>query len=255
MYPDQAGDGVSIYVLSSGLDTEHPDLEGRTRTGTSFVPDGSDAACRGMGTLMAGSAIGKTYGVAKKAAVVDVRVARCDGTAEADTVIKGIDWALANQMGPKGNILLINWVGKKSEAVNQAVAKAHSRGFVVVVPAGEGGQDACLDSPGSAPKALTVGATTAKDQFRQSSGHGDCVDVLAPGEDIRSAWPGAQVGTGSGTALAAAHAAGVTATYMSAGYSTPDNALAAITEKATRNVIRNLPPNTPNLLVYNGASQ
>ncbi|MBQ0888634.1 S8 family serine peptidase [Streptomyces sp. RM72] len=239
-------------MLSAGVDTEHPDFEGRAGAGNSFVPDGSDEACQGMGTLMAGSAIGKTYGVAKKATVVDVRVARCDGTAEAGTVIKGIEWALDNPMGAKGNILLINWVGKKSEAVNQAVAKAHSRGFLVVVPAGEGGQDACLDSPGSSAEALTVGATTVEDQFRQSSGRGGCVDVLAPGEDIRSAWPGAEVGTGSGTALAAAHAAGVAATYMSAEYMTPDTALATITREATRNAVMNLPPNTPNLLVYNG---
>ena len=73
-------------------------------------------------------------------------------------------------------------------AVNQAVAAAVNAGVVMVVAAGNSNVDACTFSPASEPLAITVGATTETDARAGFSNFGSCVDVYAPGTNIKSAW-------------------------------------------------------------------
>lgn len=73
-------------------------------------------------------------------------------------------------------------------ALNQAVAAAVNAGVVMVVAAGNSNVDACTDSPASEPLAITVGATTHTDARADFSNFGPCVDVYAPGTDIKSSW-------------------------------------------------------------------
>ena len=99
---------------------------------------------------------------------------------------------------------------------------------------------------------MTVGATTVDDHLWASSNRGTCVDVLAPGDNIRSAAPGGGSRTASGTAMAAAHAAGVAVTFLSAQPLTSAQVTAKIKETATKNAVSLLLPLTPNLLLFNG---
>jgi subtilisin family serine protease len=73
-------------------------------------------------------------------------------------------------------------------ALNQAVAAAVNAGVVMVVAAGNSNVDACTHSPASEPLAITVGATTETDARAGFSNFGSCVDVYAPGTNIKSAW-------------------------------------------------------------------
>ena len=77
--------------------------------------------------------------------------------------------------------------GVFSTAVNEAVASAVNQGIVVAVAAGNGGGNACSNSPASEPKAITVGSTTITDAMSGFSDHGPCLDVFAPGSGILSA--------------------------------------------------------------------
>ncbi|MFG2987641.1 hypothetical protein ACGFYQ_41840 [Streptomyces sp. NPDC048258] len=58
-YPDTAGEGVTVFVLSTGIDLTHPEFEGRAVFGTN-VAGGSDADCNGVGTHLAGTVGAKT---------------------------------------------------------------------------------------------------------------------------------------------------------------------------------------------------
>ncbi|OEJ28963.1 hypothetical protein AS594_35625 [Streptomyces agglomeratus] len=133
------------------------------------------------------------------------------------------------------------------------MASAYAKGLVVVVPAGNLGLDACNYSPAGAPGAVTVAATTQRDKRLLLSNQGKCVDVLGPGENIVSAGPGATTRTRSGTAMAAAHAAGIAATVLSQG--TPANQVdAKIKSLATKNAVAGFNSATPNALLFNGIS-
>lgn len=88
-YPDSAGSGVTVYVLDTGVRISHAELSGRASQ------DGY-----GHGTHVATTAAGTTYGVAKKAKIVAVRVLGNDGSGTTAGVIAGVDWITKNHSGP-----------------------------------------------------------------------------------------------------------------------------------------------------------
>jgi subtilisin family serine protease len=206
-----SGKGVRIYVIDTGVDAGHADLAGRVADGWSAIDDGRGTLdCNGHGTHVAGTAAGTTYGVAKSAVIVPVRVLDCTGAGFASSLIAGINWVVANHPGGPG-IINLSVGGPANSAVDRAVDDAAARGLLVVTAAGNDGGDACAVSPARAGSALTAGATTKNDVRASYSNTGGCVDLFAPGSGITSTWPGGSAATLSGTSMAAPHVAGIAA--------------------------------------------
>jgi cerevisin len=116
--------------------------------------------------------------------------------------------------------------------------------------------NSCDYSPARAEKAITVGASTIFDERAYFSNFGKCVDVFAPGLNIESIWNTNKYATNtiSGTSMASPHVAGLAAYLLalSDGDATPKEIKDQILQSATRNVFKDLPKDTPNLLIYNG---
>ncbi|MFJ6809127.1 S8 family serine peptidase [Streptomyces anulatus] len=124
----------------------------------------------------------------------------------------------------------------------------------VVVAAGDGNQDAVNCSPAGVPGAFTVGASTLADGRALFSDWGPTIDVFAPGLNILSDGIGptnAERETRSGTAQAAAHVAGLAACLISSADITTANVGSAITVLATKDLLKEIPAGTSNLLAYN----
>jgi hypothetical protein len=212
------GAGVRVYVIDTGVRSDHADLAGRVIPGWSAIEDGRGTEdCNGHGTHVAGTVAGSSFGVAKDARIVAVRVLDCNGAGFASSVVSGISWVIANHPGGPG-VINLSLGGPANSAIDRAVADATARGLTVVVAAGNAGGDACAVSPARAESAVTIGATTSRDARASYSNFGPCVDMFAPGSGITSAWhtgAGASA-TLSGTSMAAPHVAGIAARLLQA---------------------------------------
>ena len=181
--PFADGSGVHAYIIDTGIRTTHSDFGGRAIWGTNTSGDGINADCDGHGTHVAGTVGGTNYGVAKAVTLVAVKVLDCDGYGSYAGVINGVNWVAGHANGKKATANL-SLGGPVSEALNTAVNNLHQGGVPTVVAAGNDMDDACLYSPASADKALTIGSTDDWDWTSWFSNQGKCVDMFAPGSSI-----------------------------------------------------------------------
>ncbi len=233
------GEGSTIFVVDTGVLGTHTEFTGRMVTGfTAIQDDRGTTDCNGHGTHVAGTAAGTTYGVAKKAKIVPVRVLDCLGNGTNDGVIAGINYVATQVATTPRAVANLSLGGPASALLDQAVTAAVAAGVVMVVAAGNETQDACNVSPARVPTAITVGSTTMADARSSFSNFGLCVDLFAPGSDITSAWHvpddlNRLIKTISGTSMASPHVAGAAAAFRAANpTATQAQVAAAVTAKA-----------------------
>ncbi|KAJ2043193.1 proteinase B [Coemansia sp. S16] len=270
IHDPKAGDGITVYVVDTGVNIDHVDFEGRARWGKTVPINDIDEDKNGHGTHVAGTIAGKRYGVAKSAHVVAVKVLGSNGSGSMSDVVKGVEFtitehrkeaAAAKRDGKahRGSVANMSLGGGLSRALNLAVDAAVRAGVHYAVAAGNDNRDACNYSPASAANAITVGATTITDERAWFSNFGKCVDVFAPGKDILSTWIGSkyQTNTISGTSMASPHVAGLAAYLLSQETDklSGEALKAKMIELATKDVIENVGEESPNVLVYNNAKK
>ncbi|MFF3772302.1 S8 family serine peptidase [Streptomyces sp. NPDC002232] len=244
------GAGVTAYILDTGIDYGHTEFGGRAEAGFDAVGDGRlGQDCNGHGTHVAGTVAGATYGVAREAALVSVRVLGCDGRGTYSGIIAGLDWVARNARHPA--VLNASLGGDRSAALNDAATVLRAAGVLPVMAAGNSAKDACEVSPASADGVLTVAASDIGDRQASFSNHGPCVEIFAPGQDIVSARLGGGSLTESGTSMAAPHVTGVAALYEAehptAG---PDEVAAWIDAHATEGVLSGVAAESPDRLLF-----
>ena len=211
------GTGKTAWVIDSGIDLDHPDLnvdEARSRSflGGKDANDPDDA--NGHGTHVAGTiaAIDNdegVIGVAAGATVISVRVLNRRGSGSFSGVIAGVEYVGAN--GEAGDVANMSLGGGASQALDDAVLAA-SNPVIFCLAAGNESDDANNHSPARAngPNIVTVSASTSSDNFASYSNYGNPpVDWCAPGSGIESTWKNGGYNTISGTSMATPHVAGV----------------------------------------------
>jgi subtilisin family serine protease len=236
------GSGVDAYVIDTGIETTLSQFGGRADS----VYGGAD--CNGHGTHVAGIIGSNSYGVAKGVRLHSVRVLDCNGSGLTSDVIAGVNWVAAHHA--TRSVANLSLGGSKSTALNNAVTALSKSGVFVAVAAGNENADACGTSPASAASVEAAAASSSSDTRASFSNYGSCVDVYAPGVNIKSTYLG---GTAylSGTSMASPFAAGVAALYKSAfGQQTFGTVQQWITAHATNGVIKSNRSGTPNRLLY-----
>jgi hypothetical protein len=244
------GSGVRAYVLDTGVRQSH--VEFRDAAGVSRVEDGYDVfagenwrnsrldtePCTGVGdqdscpageclagghgTAVAALIAGRTYGVAKDAHVVPVRVQPCGGQTQSANIVAGLSWAAQDYIDrppAKGAVLNMSFeeaftnIRDAQRSIQVAVSHATKLGIVVVSAGGNHAGNSCQSQPGflaqgnysdSGAHGITVGGIDDRSQpwtcegsgtqwvfpddcYQPGSSHGRCIDLFAPAEWIKTA--------------------------------------------------------------------
>ncbi|MCS7477916.1 S8 family serine peptidase [Umezawaea endophytica] len=217
------GRGVTVAVLDTGIDEKHPDLAGSQIAERNFTddPDPTDTAGHGthVASIIAGR--GERYrGVAPDARLLDGKVCvGAFGGCSDSAILAGMQWA-ADEGAQVVNLSLGDTDTPETDPLEEAVDRlSREKGMLFVAAAGnDGPAEGSISSPGSAQRALSVGAVDRSDVVAPFSGRGPTAtggvkpDVTAPGVDIMAAKAGT---TGhramTGTSMATPHVVGVAA--------------------------------------------
>jgi subtilase-type proteinase RRT12 len=187
VYDSSAGKDVDIYIFDTGIDTSQKDFGGRAIPGVDYTGEGSGDN-NGHGTCVAGVAGSQTYGVAKKANLIEVKTMDRTGRGKLSWVLSGLQFVLDNKNRRKHPAVVNMSLGSaRSTVFNRAVEHLVSLGIPVIAAAGNSDASACRVSPASASGVFVLGAFDDRtDSVASFSNWGQCVDVFAPGVNVQS---------------------------------------------------------------------
>ncbi len=237
----ETGSGITIAVLDTGIDLDHPDLAANLWQNSSpetaytgdytivhdthgwdFVnddnnPDDDDTFSGGHGTHCAGIITARantsTYtvvGVSWTNKLMAVKILDYSGYGTSSDLIDAITYAA--DKGADIISLSLGGVGV-SEAEREAVNYAYNKGVVIVAATGNT-YSALVDYPAAYDHVIAVGATNANDERAAFSNYGENIDVVAPGAEIYSTVIGGYKSM-DGTSMACPHVSGLAALVMS----------------------------------------
>jgi subtilisin family serine protease len=229
---------------------------------------GKPVDCNGHGTAVASVVASTTYGVAKKASIIPVRVTDCNGWATGANLTRGLNWILNTHKTGTPGIVNIS-LGSLDPAhtpgyapQDNAVANLVRKGLFVTISAGNDSTrtwsgteiasntviDACQASPARVTGAFTVGAfdplvpnVESRSAF---SNAGSCIDAWAPGVDVKALTRSGCKSSWYGTSFSAPIAAGLAALTLG---QTPKATPAQVTTTLLNNGQSNALANTSSL--------
>ncbi|MGL5693175.1 MAG: S8 family peptidase, partial [Peptostreptococcaceae bacterium] len=217
------GKGVTIAIIDTGCDKTHPNLEGRIIEGRNFTSDDNSNPnifndYQGHGTHVAGTIAAKkgstgVVGVAPEANLIILKALDKTGGGKVEWIINAIDYAISKKV----DIISMSLGASKSiPQLYDAIKRAVSKEILVVCAAGNEGDNANpntdeLAYPGGYNEVISVGAVDQNRSAAKFTNSNKEVDVVAPGVNILSTYPGGKYANLSGTSMATPHVSGALA--------------------------------------------
>jgi subtilisin family serine protease len=208
--------GKTVWIIDTGIDLDHPDLNVDASRSKSFVSGNTSADDEnGHGTHIAGiigaknNNIGVT-GVASGATLVSLRVLDDEGEGRLSGIIQAVNYVKQN--GKAGDVVNMSLGGEgTSTTLDRAILLAADAGILFAIAAGNDTKNSDSYSPAHVnhSNVFTVSAMDSKNQFASFSNFGSSVDVCAYGVRINSTYKDGKYATLSGTSMAAPHVAGL----------------------------------------------
>lgn len=264
-----SGKNVNVFVIDGGIEPKDAEFANRIAIAVDFTESLGFKDIHGHGTHVSGIIASNTFGVAKDAKLVVLKVLDETGSGTLTLVISALEFAVNHHRQSKyPSVINLSLGAPYSALINRVVDAVVRAGLVVVVAAGNSDISACQILPASSKLAITVGAIDDRtDSIAEFSNWGPCVDIFASGVRVASVSSGRLklqaklrlqregLHVYLGTSMAAPIVSGLAANLLSSGVSNYDvkesilalavNGRIPADEFAAR-------PNTPNRVVYNG---
>jgi thermitase len=221
------GAGIKVAVIDTGLDLNHPMFSGHLAPSAEWkdfvdgdvTPQEVSGSSYGHGTAVAGIILQ----AAPRATILPIRVLKPDGVGDTDNIAAAIDWAI--QKGVKVINLSLG-TNVQATALQSWVGYALSQGIYVVASSGNSGDGNVTFPAGDATTMtyygvnyskylISVGSVNSSWARSSFSTYGSSLKLMAPGEQVFTAFPDNQTGHATGTSFAAPQVAGVLAMALS----------------------------------------
>jgi subtilisin family serine protease len=223
------GEGITVAVIDTGIDEDHPDLEANIIGGYNFVVQKGRLNRNawdddnGHGTHVSGTIAGidnniGVIGVAPDASLYGIKVLNKRGSGYMTDVIDGILWAADLNLGggDKIDVISMSLSGPRSTSLMNAVNYASGKGIILVAASGND-YASSVSYPADYANVISVGATDSADKVASFSNYDADLDFVAPGVSVLSTYKNGGYATGSGTSMACPHVAGTVALLLGAG--------------------------------------
>ena len=223
---ETAGEGVTVAVLDTGIDTDHQDLEAAIADVFDFTGDKIEDV-EGHGTHCAGIIAARLngvgfVGVAPKSRLLIGKVLNNKGKGDYSWIATGIRWAVKNN----ADIISLSLGGpSSSQALFTAVHEALAAGKIIICAAGNSGSifSNSIGYPGRYGSVITVASHDRNGNPSGFSSRGGEIDLMAPGSNIWSTYRNGSYAELSGTSMATPFVAGIAALILSKHRNTPNN--------------------------------
>jgi subtilisin family serine protease len=228
---------VTIAIIDTGVDLDHPDLKNKIVVGYDFVnndnnpqdDEGHGTHCAGIAAAESNNGIG-IAGISWESRIMPIKVLNSVGEGWNIDIIEGIIWAVDQG----ADIINMSLGGSyNSSIMEDAINYAVLNGVTVIAASGDNGNETTM-FPAAFEEVIAVGATDSDSNLAAFSNYGDYVDLTAPGVSIYSTILNDSYTSLSGTSMAAPHVAGAAALLRGYGskFNTPDKIRSALVHTA-----------------------
>jgi hypothetical protein len=229
------GANVTIAVIDSGIDTQHPELA--NSIAGSFDALGSKEGPHVHGTGVAGAIVShaRLMGSAPAAKILAIRAfGKVSSGAESTSfvILKGMDYAAAHG----AQIVNMSFAGPKDALIERGVAALAAKGIVMVAAAGNAGAKSPPLYPAANANVIAISATDAQDRLFTASNRGGHIAVAAPGVDLFLPAPEDKYQITSGTSFSAAYVSGLAGLMLERNPALKPEELRAILMKTARDL-------------------
>lgn len=212
------GEGTTVYLVDSGIDTTHPELSNATIQHL-WSWDNTFTDTNGHGTGLASILVGSTLGVSSRATVKSVKIP-FGQPVTISILLNAFNTILSDHLLTPGiKVVNCSWSVQKSIILDSKITELQQNGLIVVAAAGNNIIDANTLSPVGLDTVLGVAASDAYDRVINwgtgaGSNWGPDVDLTAPGIGVEMAMLDGSIQEQSGTSIAAAVVSGVVCQYI-----------------------------------------
>ena len=228
--PSNAGEGVTIAIVSQGVTQMVKDLLGDRLNATSVLPDSSspfDNGEFGIGNGM----VSLVAALAPRSKVINIKALDSDGSGSYESIRDGVNKAV--ELGARIIIMPIG-ASEGDDRVTTAINAALDRGILVVASAGNNSGGA-IQYPANMDNVIAIGASTEKRKVAAFSSIADKV-FFAPGEDVIAIKQNDKLGPHSGTTQSAGVAGAILAVLWSQDMSLTRAKLVEFVKSTTREI-------------------
>jgi subtilisin family serine protease len=233
--PNYKGDGVTVYIIDTGVKFDHPEFANSNISSLSSVFNDSGEDIAGHGTAVSSLIVGENIGIAKNAGVLSVKLFNSlSGNVTISNVITALSSVKSHHDTndtSKVKVVCLPWTTAQNNFIDAKIAELNSANLVVVASAGNHNQPVNNYSPAGVEEIITVGSVDSRgnitnftnlpfgpsDVVNPLTNYGAAVDVFTIGEGVPYAEiksPDEDYLIGEGTSLSAGIVAGGVASYI-----------------------------------------